>query len=195
MKVNSAEFVISAPDLRSCPPETLPEFALIGRSNVGKSSLLNLLAGQADLARVSATPGHTRLINFFLFNRAWHLVDLPGYGYAKTAKNDPQKFQRVVAEYLTGREILRCVLVLLDSRLPPQQIDLEFVQWLIDEKVPFALVFTKADKLKPTALKRNTDAFYALLNGPEDLLPKSAACSAKTRLGRSEVLSLIAGYL
>src|SRR4028119_1454558 len=148
MKIKTAQFVTSALTIESCPPEKLPEFAFIGRSNVGKSSLLNMLTGQSGLAKVSATPGHTRMINFFLIDNAWTMVDLPGYGYAKTIKKDPQQFQAMVASYLSNRASLRCILVLIDSRLTPQQIDLEFVQWLIDNELPFVLVFTKSDKVK-----------------------------------------------
>ncbi len=161
MNVTNVRFQISAPDLASCPDSELREFAFIGRSNVGKSSLLNMLAGAKTLAKVSATPGHTQLINFFPVNSAWTLVDLPGYGYARTAGGDRDRFQQMIAGYLTGRENLAGVFVLIDSRHPPQQIDLEFVQWLITESVPFALVFSKADTVKAGLLQKNIELFQA----------------------------------
>lgn len=195
MKIKTAQFITSALDVRSCPPEKLPEFAFIGRSNVGKSSLLNMLTAQAGLAKVSATPGHTRMINFFLIDNAWSMVDLPGYGYAKTIKRDPQQFQTMVASYLSNRATLRSVLVLIDSRLTPQQIDLEFVQWLIDHELPFVLVFTKSDKMKKMALQRNVDAFQNQLIGLTDPLPEVFISSAETRVGKSELLAFIDGKL
>jgi GTP-binding protein len=191
MKIKTATFVTSALTIESCPPAKLPEFAFIGRSNVGKSSLLNMLTGQANLAKVSATPGHTRMINFFKINEAWTMVDLPGYGYAKTIKKDPQQFQAMVASYIANRETLRCVLVLVDSRLTPQQIDLEFVQWLIDNEIRFALVFTKSDKMKKMALQKNIDAFTNHLIGLIETLPEVFVSSSETRVGKSELLSFI----
>ena len=142
LKIRSAEFVTSSPDLECCPPWALSEFAFIGRSNVGKSSLLNMLTGQKNLAKVSNTPGHTRLINFFRMNGAWALVDLPGYGYAKTGKAQREQFGDTVAGYLSGRDNLRCAFVLIDARLSPQQVDLDFLEWLADYEVPLVLVFT-----------------------------------------------------
>jgi GTP-binding protein len=159
MKIASATFLISSPDLESCPDPSVPEFAFIGRSNVGKSSLLNMLTGKKDLAKVSGSPGHTRLINFFDINHKWRLVDLPGYGYAKTSKVDRDKFQVMISEYLSERVGLSCVFVLIDSRHSPQQLDLEFVQWLMEAGVPFVLVFTKADKLKAAKVKKNMEQF------------------------------------
>ncbi len=191
MKIKSAQFITSALTLDSCPPAKLPEFAFIGRSNVGKSSLLNMLTGQANLAKVSATPGHTRMINFFKINDAWTMVDLPGYGYAKTIKKDPQQFQKMVASYIGDRETLRCVLVLIDSRLTPQQIDLEFVQWLIDHDLRFALVFTKSDKMKKMALQKNIEAFQNHLIGLSETLPETFVSSSETRVGKSELLAFI----
>lgn len=145
MKIQSARFELSAVSLETCPDSRLPEFAFIGRSNVGKSSLLNQLCSQAGLARVSGTPGRTREINFFTINGAWSLVDLPGYGYARASKTDRERFNEFVSEYLRERENLCCAFVLIDARHVPQQLDLEFVQWLVEGEIPFALVFTKAD--------------------------------------------------
>lgn len=191
MKIKTAQFVTSALTLDSCPPEKLPEFAFIGRSNVGKSSLLNMLTGQAGLAKVSATPGHTRMINFFKINDSWTMVDLPGYGYAKTVKKDPQQFQRMVASYIGDRNTLRCVLVLIDSRLDPQQIDLEFVQWLIDNDLRYVLVFTKSDKMKKTPLLKNIETFQNKFVGLGGELPEAFITSAETRVGKAELLAFI----
>src|SRR3990172_9149022 len=158
MHILSASFDRSAPDLDSCPDESLPEFAFIGRSNVGKSSLLNMLSGKGDLARVSKTPGFTKLINVFTMNKTWRLVDLPGYGFAHVARKDRSKFNQAVNEYLQHRTNLCCVFALLDSGLPPQKIDLVFVEWLARHAVPFVLVFTKTDKVSPTKVRANIAA-------------------------------------
>ncbi len=195
MKIKTATFVTSALSHAACPPANLPEFAFIGRSNVGKSSLLNLLVGQAGLAKVSATPGHTRMINFFRINEAWLMVDLPGYGYAKTVKRDPQQFQVMVADYLAHRETLRRVLVLIDARLDPQQIDLEFVAWLVENGLRFALVFTKTDKVKKTALAKNVAAFQEKISGWATENPPVFITSAETRAGKSELLAFLDAVL
>src|SRR5690242_16861340 len=142
MQISSAIFDRSAPDLDSCPDESVPEFAFIGRSNVGKSSLLNMLAGRENLARVSPTPGFTKLINFFTINNEWRLVDLPGYGFAEGAKKDSARFNRAVLNYLEHRTNLCSVFALIDCTLPPQPIDIEFVEWLTSKAVPFVLVYT-----------------------------------------------------
>jgi GTP-binding protein len=195
MHIKIAKFHTSAPDLESCPDSDLPEFAFIGRSNVGKSSLINLLAGQKDLARVSATPGHTKLINFFAINNSWHLVDLPGYGHAQTNKREQERFQQMIATYLTGRSNLATVFVLIDSRLSPQQIDLDFLQWLEGYGVPFVLVFTKTDKLKPRQLKANLELFRSRMAECCQSEPKAFTTSAEARQGRHELLSWIAAAL
>jgi GTP-binding protein len=191
MNVVSAKFQTSAPDLASCPVSELREFAFIGRSNVGKSSLLNMLAGAKALAKVSATPGHTQLINFFSINGAWTLVDLPGYGYARTAGKARDRFEQMIAGYLTGRANLAGVFVLIDSRHPPQQIDLEFVQWLIGESVPFALVFSKADLVKAGLLEKNTELFLEKIAAWCGELPRVFTTSSETRAGRRELLAFI----
>ncbi len=192
MHISSAIFDRSAPDLGSCPDESLPEFAFIGRSNVGKSSLLNLLAGKAGLARVSPTPGFTKLINIFTMNKRWRLVDLPGYGYAHVAREDKSQFNQAVADYLEHRENLACVFALLDSGLPPQQIDLDFVEWLVSKGVPFVVVFTKTDTVSPAELGRNRAAFMDHISGWCENLPEIFTCSAKDRRGRQELLAVIA---
>lgn len=191
MNIASAIFDRSAPDLASCPDESLPEFAFIGRSNVGKSSLLNMLAGRDGLAKVSPTPGFTKLINFFTMNRTWRLVDLPGYGYAKLARKDKTLFNQAVNDYLRRRPNLCCVFALIDSGLPPQPIDLEFVEWLTSNSVPYVLVFTKTDSRKPAEVQANIDAFKAAIAGWFEKLPEVFQCSSATRNGRSELLGII----
>lgn len=192
MKIKSAEFEHSAPDLRTCPPWSLPEFALIGRSNVGKSSLINLLTGRRDLARVSGTPGKTQLINFFRINGSWALVDLPGYGYAEVGKVRRFTFNGAVADFLAGRRNLRRVFVLIDSRLPPQAIDGEFLRWLDGCKVPFALIFTKTDKQSASQSQANMAVFEQAMREWRAVLPDTFASSAKSGVGRAEILGYIA---
>jgi GTP-binding protein len=191
VNISSAIFDRSAPDLDSCPDESLPEFAFIGRSNVGKSSLLNMLAGKEKLARVSPTPGFTKLINVFTMNKTWRLVDLPGYGYAHVARQDKSKFNQAVADYLQHRTNLRCVFALLDSGLPPQRIDLEFVEWLTRNSIPFVLVFTKTDRATPEEVQANIEAFTERISGWFKKLPEIFTCSATTRQGRKELLGVI----
>ena len=191
MKIKSAEFDRSAPNLKSCPEWNRPEFALIGRSNVGKSSLINMLVERRNLALISGTPGKTKLINFFVVNGSWCLVDLPGYGYAKTLQVKRADFNVAVADYLEKRENLRCTFVLIDSNLPPQPIDLEFVRWLGDVGSPFVLVFTKADRVSATAAKANVAAFMEILSKEWSELPGTILCSSKTKDGRGEILAVI----
>lgn len=192
MQIHKAEFQISSPDLAECPEPELPEFAFIGRSNVGKSSLINMLTNQRKaIADVSKTPGRTQMINFFRVNDAWHLVDLPGYGFAKVSGKKQNKFNEFVSDYLVNRENLVCVFALIDSRLSPQKIDLEFTRWLMESGIPFVLTFTKADKMKPGAVKRNIDAFHDAMSEWCDILPRTYTCSSKTALGRKDVLEFI----
>ncbi len=191
MHIASAIFDCSAPDLASCPDESLPEFAFIGRSNVGKSSLLNMLAGSRGLARVSTTPGFTKLINIFKMNRTWRLVDLPGYGYAHLARKDRAQFNEAVAEYLQHRPNLCRVLTLIDCTLPPQPIDLEFVHWLAVNNIPFVLVFTKTDRAQPGQAVANMAAFNVGIAEWCQPLPQTFTCSATTGQGRSELLGMI----
>ena len=190
MNISSAIFDCSAPDLDSCPDESLPEFAFIGRSNVGKSSLLNMLSGKPDLARVSKTPGFTKMINIFTVNKTWRLVDLPGYGFAQVARQDKSKFNRAVDNYLQHRANLCCVFALIDSSLPPQKIDLEFVRWLASKSVPFVLVFTKTDTGKPDTVRANIEAFKERISGWFEKLPAIFTCSATARHGRRELLGV-----
>jgi len=191
VNISSAIFDRSAPDLDSCPDESLPEFAFIGRSNVGKSSLLNMLSGRLGLARVSPTPGFTKLINVFTMNKTWRLVDLPGYGFAQVARKDSAKFNEAVNDYLQHRPNLVCVFALIDSGLPPQKIDLEFVEWLARNTVPFVLVFTKTDRAKPATVRANIVAFTKCISEWCVKLPEIFTCSATTRQGRSELLRMI----
>jgi GTP-binding protein len=191
MKIKSATFAISAPDLKSCPPSARPEFAFIGRSNVGKSSLINMLTGRNGLAKISDTPGKTRLINFFTINDAWSLVDLPGYGYAKIGHQDRLNFNDAVGDFLERREGVLAVLVLIDSRLPPQQIDREFVTWLESCSVPYVLVFTKTDKQSAARSQENIELFKQSMSEWRSELPPIFPCSAKTKSGRTEILGFI----
>ena len=191
MKIKSAIFAVSAPDLASCPHSALPEFAFIGRSNVGKSSLINLLAEKKNLARVSDLPGKTKLINFFTINGNWSLVDLPGYGYARVARDDRLEFNTAVRDYLGQRANLRRVFVLIDSRLPPQEMDLKFVHWLGQRSLPFALVFTKVDKQAAQHSRNTIERFRQSLAKSTDEQPRVFASSITTKTGRSEILAFI----
>ena len=191
MNISSAIFDRSAPDLDSCPDESLPEFAFIGRSNVGKSSLLNMLAGRDGLARVSPTPGFTKLINIFTMNKTWRLVDLPGYGFAQVAREDRTRFNKAVLDYLQHRRNLCCVFALIDSSLPPQAIDLEFVDWLTSHRRPYVLVFTKADTATPVQVQANIAAFTERIAGWFEQRPEIFTCSATTEQGRWELLGMI----
>ena len=191
MQIQSATFEISSPDYESCPESEFPEFAFIGRSNVGKSSLINTLTNIKDLAIVSSKPGRTRLINFFKINRKWTLVDLPGYGYAKASGQARGKFNQFVSDYLAQRENLSCVFVLIDSRLPPQKIDLEFTGWLVEYEIPFVLVYTKTDKVKPAALDKTMELFKEAMQEYCTGLPRIYHCSAKTGYGRRDILDFI----
>ena len=195
MDISSAIFDCSAPDLDSCPDGSLPEFAFIGRSNSGKSSLLNMLAGKGVLARVSPTPGFTKLINFFTMNKTWRLVDLPGYGFAEGAKKDSAKFNRAVARYLKHRKNLCCVFALVDSGLEPQEMDVEFIEWLARNAVPFVLVFTKTDQGTPETVSANIAAFTARIAGWFEQLPEMFRCSSTTGNGRGELLKVIGATL
>ncbi|MEM9280984.1 MAG: ribosome biogenesis GTP-binding protein YihA/YsxC [Verrucomicrobiota bacterium] len=191
MKITSARFATSAAGLQDCPPAELPEFAFIGRSNVGKSSLLNLLCNQKALARVSGKPGHTRLINFFVVNESWCLVDLPGYGYAKAPKAERHRFNDFVADYLEFREGLTHVFVLIDSRLDPQKIDVDLVTWLVECEVPFSLIFTKTDKAKKGRVELTRERFLEALSEYADGTPPTFVTSAKSGTGRLELLRAI----
>lgn len=191
MEIKSARFVISNTDVRKCPQDGKPEYAFIGRSNVGKSSLINMLTRQNKLAMTSSTPGKTLLINHFLVNDSWYLVDLPGYGYAKRSKSQQEKLTDIISGYILGREQMTMLFLLIDSRHPAQKIDLEFIEWLGENGVPFAIVFTKADKLTRSQLHSNIEAYKATLLEQWEELPPMLITSSEHSVGRTEMLDYI----
>lgn len=191
MIIKSSEFVVSNSDVAKCPNSKLPEYAFIGRSNVGKSSLINMLTARKSLAKTSGRPGKTQLINHFLINKDWHLVDLPGYGYARVSKSIKKTFQKFITQYFEHREQMLCAFVLIDSRHSPQPIDLEFMQWLGEHGIPFCIIFTKADKLKPNALTRNVEAYKEKMLEIWEEMPVYFVTSSTNDLGRDEVLKFI----
>ncbi len=191
MPVHKAEFVISNTDVSKAPQEPLPEYAFIGRSNVGKSSLINMLTNQKKLAKTSATPGKTQLINHFKINDSWFLVDLPGYGYAKTSKANRKKFQKIITDYFLKRPNLVNAFVLVDSRHEPQKIDLAFMRWLGEHGIPFAIVFTKADKLSSNELGKNLKKYKLQFLKEWENMPKTFVTSATSKLGKDEIINYI----
>jgi GTP-binding protein len=191
MEIKNAEFVISAPMVSMCPKDTKAEYAFIGRSNVGKSSLINMLTNNRKLAKTSATPGKTLLINHFIINKEWYLVDLPGYGYAKRSKKEMNKLEQMIQGYILQRSQLVNVFVLVDVRLEPQQVDLEFIQWLGESSVPFSIVFTKADKLNATGVQKNVAAYKRKLQEEWEELPPIFITSSEKRTGKDEILDYI----
>ncbi len=191
MVIKTAEFVISAPTVTMCPKDTKPEYAFIGRSNVGKSSLINMLAGNKRLAKTSSTPGKTLLINHFIINKEWYLVDLPGYGFAKRSKSEVARLDQMIRGYILGREQLVNVFVLVDIRHEAQAIDLEFINWLGLSSIPFAIIFTKADKLSPGKVKANVEAYKQKMLETWEEMPPYFVTSAEKREGRDEVLDYI----
>lgn len=191
MKIKTAEFVISNSDVARCPDSQIPEYAFIGRSNVGKSSLINMLTGRKSLAKTSGRPGKTQLINHFLINNTWHLVDLPGYGYARVSKSVKKTFQKFITAYFEQRKQMICAFVLIDSRHNAQAIDLEFMEYLGEHQIPFCIIFTKADKLKPKALERNIEAYKSTMLESWEEMPQYFVTSAESGVGREEVLEYI----
>lgn len=191
MEIKTAEFVISNTDVKKCPEGQQPEYAFIGRSNVGKSSLINMLTNRNKLAMTSSTPGKTQLINHYIINNNWYLVDLPGYGYAKMGKAGKEKLKEIIEDYILLRENLTAIFVLIDCRLKPQQIDLEFMEWLGENEIPFSIVFTKSDKLSAKQLKENTDAYKNRLLEDWEELPPVFVTSSDKREGREELLNYI----
>ena len=191
MGINKAEFVISNTDVKKCPGGNLPEYAFIGRSNVGKSSLINMLTNRKSLAKTSQKPGKTQLINHFMINENWYLVDLPGYGYARSSKVKRKEFASIITQYISEREQLSLLFVLLDSRLEPQQIDLDFITRLGEQGIPFALIFTKTDKLKPSLLTKNIANYQKTLLAEWEELPPIFITSAEKAIGRDDVLDYI----
>lgn len=192
MNINTARFLTSSPSAAKCPSGTpLHEYAFIGRSNVGKSSLINMLLGRKDLAKTSSTPGKTMLINYFLVNDSWYIVDLPGYGFAMRSKDDRRRLEAMIKDYILNREQMTCLFVLVDSRHAPQKIDLEFMEFLGENGVPFAIVFTKLDKLKAGEKKKNINAYCQRLLETWEELPPIFATSSEDRRGRVELLDYI----
>lgn len=191
MKIKSAEFVMSNSDVDKCPKQPLPEYAFIGRSNVGKSSLINMLTGRKSLAKTSGRPGKTQLINHFLINENWFLVDLPGYGYARVSKSSKKTFQKFITNYFEQRQQLVSAFVLIDIRHKPQPVDLDFMQYLGEREIPFSIIFTKADKLKPNAIERHVEDYCnQLLQFWEELPPHFVTSSSK-KIGQDAVLGFI----
>lgn len=195
MEIKQAEFTLSAPVVSMCPKDTKPEYAFIGRSNVGKSSLINMLTNNRKLAKTSSTPGKTLLINHFIINRKWYLVDLPGYGFAKRSKKEIDRLDQMIRGYILQREQLVCVFVLIDIRLEPQKIDLEFIEWLGLSAIPFAIVFTKADKLTPNKARQAVEAYKHKLLETWEELPPVFVTSAEKKEGRDALLDFIEKYL
>ncbi|MFH4964884.1 ribosome biogenesis GTP-binding protein YihA/YsxC [Gaetbulibacter sp. M235] len=191
MLVKSAEFVMSNSDVAKCPKNRMPEYAFIGRSNVGKSSLINMLTNKKSLAKTSGKPGKTQLINHFLINKNWYLVDLPGYGYAKVSKSSKKTFQKFITQYFSLREQLVSAFVLVDIRHDPQPIDLEFMQWLGENGIPFSIVFTKADKLKPKAIENHIENYKSILLETWEDMPNYFVTSSSKDIGKEEVLGYI----
>lgn len=191
MKIKKAEFVISNTDYKLGPTDGKPEYAFIGRSNVGKSSLINMLTGNKNLAKTSGKPGKTQLINHFIVNDEWYIVDLPGYGYAKASKQSRAKWEKFIVEYLTNRESLVTIFVLLDSRLEPQKIDLEFMNWCGEKQLPFSMVFTKMDKLSSTALQKNLAKYKKEMVKYWDEIPPLFTTSAESKFGQEKLLNYI----
>ncbi|MDO5526178.1 MAG: ribosome biogenesis GTP-binding protein YihA/YsxC [Prevotella sp.] len=191
MEIKQAEFVVSAPMVSMCPADVKPEYAFIGRSNVGKSSLINMLCNNKKLAKTSATPGKTLLINHFIINKEWYLVDLPGYGFAKRSKKEIARLDQMIRGYILQREQLVNVFVLVDIRLEPQKVDLEFIEWLGQSSVPFSIVFTKADKLTVGKARANVEAYKKKLLETWEELPPIMVTSSEKKQGRDEVLDYI----
>ena len=191
MIIKTAEFVISNTDYRKCPQDGKPEYAFIGRSNVGKSSLINMLANRKGLAMTSSTPGKTMLINHFVINNEWYLVDLPGYGYARRGKENRERLRAIIEDYILEREQMTNLFVLVDSRLEPQKIDLEFMEWLGENAIPFSIVFTKADKLGTGRLQMNIEAYQEKLLETWVELPPIFITSSEKGQGRDELLNYI----
>ena len=189
--IKQARFLISNTDVRKCPAPDRPEYAFIGRSNVGKSSLINMLVGQKSLAKVSVRPGKTQLINHFIIDESWYLVDLPGYGYAKIALSVKEKFQKLISRYILDRENLYCLFVLIDIRHTPQLIDIEFITWLGENNIPFAIIFTKADKLGKVTVEKNVAAYTKEMKKIWEELPPILVSSSLNGTGKDEIISFI----
>jgi len=193
VKIKSAEFVISNSSVAKCPTTKIPEYAFIGRSNVGKSSLINALVGRKSLAKTSGRPGKTQLINHFIINKEWFLVDLPGYGYARVSKSNKKTFQKFITNYFEQREQLVCAFVLVDCRHEPQKVDMEFMEWLTNHGIPFTIIFTKSDKLTISKLPKNIEIYKAKMLELWEEMPPYLITSSTSKEGCEEVLSYIGG--
>lgn len=191
MKIKTATFVVSNSDVSKCPKDRLPEYAFIGRSNVGKSSLINMLTNQKHLAKTSGRPGKTQLINHFIINKSWYLVDLPGYGYARVSKTEKKKFQTFITKYFEKRAQLVSAFILVDIRHEPQKIDLDFMNWLGKKGLPFSIIFTKADKLKPNAITQNFKLYQSKMLEYWEEMPQYFITSSSKSIGKEELLSFI----
>ena len=191
MKVKTAKFITSSSSHEQCPEDNMPEFAFIGRSNVGKSSLINMLTNHSKLAKVSGKPGKTQLINHFLINDNWYLVDLPGYGWAKVSKTEKEKWGAMIHDYILNRPNLNCLFVLVDSRLAPQPIDVDFINWLGTQQVPFSIIFTKADKQSKNKTQSSVAKYKRYLKEYWEELPNSFVTSAESKEGKEDVLNYI----
>ena len=191
MKIKSAEFVVSNQEVTKCPKNSIPEYAFIGRSNVGKSSLINMLTDRKSLAKTSGRPGKTQLINHFIINKNWYLVDLPGYGYARVSKSSKKTFQKFITAYFEQREQLVSAFVLVDIRHEPQPIDLNFMQWLGEHGIPFSIIFTKADKLKPKAIENHVEAYKGILLETWEEVPNHFVTSSSKNIGKDALLNYI----
>ncbi|MCF8224568.1 MAG: ribosome biogenesis GTP-binding protein YihA/YsxC [Bacteroidales bacterium] len=191
MHIGNAKFITSSQSVAQCPESNLPEYAFIGRSNVGKSSLINMVTGRKNLARTSSSPGKTTLINHFLIDESWFLCDLPGYGYAKASKKRRKDFARIIEEYATCRQNLVCFFVLIDSRIPPQEIDLDFIEWLGDSGIPFLLVYTKTDKVTQKEKNRNIEMMKEILSESWEEIPVIIETSVVKKEGKDELISFI----
>lgn len=191
MKIKSAEFVVSNQDVAKCPKNHIPEYAFIGRSNVGKSSLINMLTSRKSLAKTSGRPGKTQLINHFIINSNWYLVDLPGYGYARVSKSSKKTFQKFITEYFAQRTQLVSAFVLVDIRHKPQPIDLNFMEWLGEHSVPFSIIFTKADKLKPKAIENHVEDYKNVMLETWEDMPQYFITSSSKDIGKDELLEYI----
>ena len=191
MEITSAEFVISNTDVKKCPTGVFPEYAFIGRSNVGKSSLINMLTARKGLAMTSATPGKTMLINHFLINQSWYLVDLPGYGYARRGQKGKDQIRTIIEDYILEREQMTNLFLLIDSRLEPQKIDLEFMEWLGENEIPFSLIFTKIDKISKGRLQENLKVYQTKLLESWEELPPILLSSSEKKEGRDKILNYI----
>lgn len=191
MQIKEAVYVVSNVTHQNCPTPDKPEYAFIGRSNVGKSSLINMLCKRKNLARISVQPGKTQLINHFLINKNWYIVDLPGYGYAKRSKKNREKWKKMISGYLLNRKNLLCTFVLIDIRIPPQKLDLDFINNLGENQLPFVIVFTKSDKLSQIEIKQKIDDYKKILSESWEKLPRIIISSARTGIGRKELLEYI----